>query len=333
MSHLFFAAILPVIGALAFPGPGNTAGGPPTLAAPMEPPAQDPSTPPPPSGQQGKESRPAATPGGARGRLVLGLYPRDSPTEMFRQFLPLCEYLTEATGYQVELEVSRSYAAGIDRIRKGEVDLFHSGPATFGQLLLEEKGRSPEIVVVEQEGERKESRLRGSIVIRKDAPFRTLKDLSGKAFAFGDRKSTLGTKVPRKMLADAGVELGSSDHLKSHDDVALAVLNGEFDAGACRASTAAKYEEKGLRVLEYTAFVPARVLCARYGLESAKTAALRKALVALDRSRPGDRAILTAIEASLSGFSSEADPGEYERFARFLGPETEEPTRSPAPGQ
>ncbi len=323
MSHLFLAAILPVIGALALPPVAATTGLP----------ANGSTTPAPPAGQDAGGKIPSGTPEGERGLLLLGLYPRDNPTEMFRQFLPLCEYLTEATGYRVELEVSPTYAAGIERIRKGEVDLFHSGPASFGSLLLEEKGRAPVLVAVEQEGDKKETRLRGVIVTRKDAPFRTLRDLSGKTFAFGDRKSTLGTQVPLKMLANAGVKLGASDHLNGHDSVALAVVNGEFDAGACRASTAEKYEQKGLRVLEYTESVPARVLYARHGLESGKIEALRKALLALDVSRPGHREVLTAIEPKLSGFTAEADPGEYEKFARFLGPETEVPARAPAPGQ
>lgn len=333
MSHLFFAAILPVVGALALPRPGNTAGGPPTLAAPTEPSAQDPSTPPPPSGQEGKESRPAATPGGARGRLVFGLYPSDSPTEMYRQFLPLCEYLTEATGYRVDLDVSPSYAAGLEKIRKGEVDLFRSGPGAFGHLLIEEKSRSPLLVAVEQEGEKKETTFRGAIVTRQDAPFRSLQDLSGKTFAFGDRKSTMATKLPRKMLADAGVQLASCVHLKSHDDVALAVLNGEFDAGACKAPTAEKYKEKGLRILALTEPSPSKPIYARYGLEAGKVEAVRKALLALDVARPEHRAILTAIEAKLTGFSVAADPVQYEQFARFLGPETEDPARPVPPGQ
>src|SRR5262245_34136804 len=201
MSHPFLAAILPLVGALALPG---------------------------------QEGKPARNPGSARGRLVFGLYPSDSPTEMYRQFLPLCEYLTEATGYQVELDVSPSYAAGIDKIRKGEVDLFRSGAGAFGHLLLEERSRAPILVAVEQEGEKKETTFRGAYVTRQDAPFRSIQDLNGKTFAFGDRRSTMGTQVPRKMLVDAGVHLaGDPVHLKSHDDVALAVLNGEFDAGAC----------------------------------------------------------------------------------------------------
>jgi phosphonate transport system substrate-binding protein len=301
MSHPFLAAILPLVGALALPG---------------------------------QEGKPTRNPGGPRGRLVFGLYPSDSPTEMYRQFLPLCEYLTEATGYQVELDVAPSYSAGIEKIRKGEVDLFRSGAGAFGHLLLEEKSRAPVLVAVEQEGEKKETTFRGAIVTRQDAPFRSIQDLSGKTFAFGDRRSTMGTQVPRKMLADAGVRLaGDPVHLKSHDDVALAVLNGEFDAGACKAPTAEKYKDKGLRILALTEPSPSKPVYARYGLEQGKIEAVRKALLALDVARPEHRAILTGIEAKLSGFSAAKDPVEYEQFARFLGPETEDPAPPTPPGK
>ncbi|HKB17016.1 MAG TPA: phosphate/phosphite/phosphonate ABC transporter substrate-binding protein, partial [Planctomycetota bacterium] len=286
--------------------------------------------PPGPEAKAGKPSKPAT---GVGGRLVFGLYPSDSPTEMYRQFLPLCEYLTEATGYPVELDVSPTYAAGIEKIRKGEVDLFRSGPGAFGHLLLEEKSRAPILVAVEQEGEKKETTLRGAIVTRQDAPFRSIQDLAGKTFAFGDRRSTMATQVPRRMLADAGVKLAAFDHLKSHDDVALAVLNGEFDAGACKAPTAEKYKEKGLRILVLTEPSPSKPIYARYGLEERKIEAVRKALLALDVARPEHRAILAGIEAKLTGYSAAKDPAEYEQFARFLGPETEEPAPPPSPGQ
>ncbi|HET6204227.1 MAG TPA: phosphate/phosphite/phosphonate ABC transporter substrate-binding protein [Planctomycetota bacterium] len=285
--------------------------------------------------------RPEAAPAsraskGSHGVLRFGLYPSDSPTEMFRQFLPLCEYLTKETGYTVELEVAPSYAAGIEKFRKGEVDLFRSGAATYGRLLLEEEARPPILVAIEQDGEKKETRFRGAIVTRQDAPFRTLKDLEGKSFAFGDRRSTMGTQVPRKMLANAGVKLGTTAHLRSHDDVALAVLNGGFDAGACKAPTAEKYREKGLRILEYSGDFPSKPIYARNGLEPAKVEAVRKALLALDVSRPEHGAILAAIEAKLSGYTVDADPAkfnaEYEAFARFLGSETDEVVPAQPPG-
>src|SRR5262245_6398882 len=215
MSHPFLAAILPVVGALPLPGGGSALGASPDFAAASAPSGQGSTTTAPPPGPEAKAGKPSKPATGVGGRLVFGLYPSDSPTEMYRQFLPLCEYLTEATGYPVELDVSPTYAAGIEKIRKGEVDLFRSGPGAFGHLLLEEKSRAPILVAVEQEGEKKETTLRGAIVTRQDAPFRTIQDLAGKTFAFGDRRRPWPTQAPRRRLPDAAVRPAASDNPKT----------------------------------------------------------------------------------------------------------------------
>jgi phosphonate transport system substrate-binding protein len=273
--------------------------------------------------------------GRPKGSLFFGVYPSDSPLEMYKQFLPLCEYLSKATGYNVDLYVAPNYEEGIEKIRKGEVDFFRSGAGSYGRLCLEQKERRlvpPVLVAVETEeaeGEKKASKFRGAIVVRQDSPIRTLADLRDRNFAFGDARSTMGSLVPRKILQEAGITVGpGSKNLSSHDNVALAVVNGEFEAGACKAPTAEKYRDRGLRVLQYTSYFPSKPVYARADLSPATVEAVRKALLALDSEDPAHRQILKAVDSKLTGYRP-GNVADYEEFARFLGSDSDEPPPSP----
>jgi len=98
-------------------------------------------------------------------------------------------------------------------------------------------------------------RFEGYIVVRRDSPIRTLADLKGKSFAFGDRNSTIGRFLSQELLQEAGVlerdfAPDGIQYLGRHDIVFRAVEIGDFDAGALKSSTFDKMNKRGqLRIL------------------------------------------------------------------------------------
>jgi len=261
-------------------------------------------------------------------KLIFGHYPSETPTQLVHMFQPLMDYLSQATGYAVELRVAPSYATGLQWIAKGEVDLFRSGPNNYLQLnRIHGEGKFP---VIAREIQGGKSSFRGAIVVRKDSSIQTLADLKGKRFAFGDRTSTLGSVVPRGMLKEAGValeDLKASKHFSSHDDVAVAVRVGEFDAGAVKDGIAKKFLTQGLRVLAWSPEVPTKPIYARPDLPEQAFQALRKALVAMSQDIPEHAQIFAGIGEDITGFME----GSYEEYAPFRSmfeQEEREPERS-----
>ena len=87
-------------------------------------------------------------------------------------------------------------------------------------------------------------------------------------------------------MLEAGIDIKDLlyyNYLGHHDDVAKAVLKGDFDAGAVMESTALKYKEMGLKLIKYSEEIPEFNICMSERIDFPKMASdLKKALVSLN---------------------------------------------------
>jgi phosphonate transport system substrate-binding protein len=141
------------------------------------------------------------------------------------------------------------------------------------------------------------------IAVKQDSPLKTLAELKGKRFAFGDQNSTIGRYLAQAELVKAGVhaaDLANFAYLGRHDMVARAVELGDYDAGSMAAGTFEDSRAAGkLRALATFDNVTKPWL-ARAGLDPAVTAGLRASLLTLK-----DAAVLK--ELKISGFAPASD--------------------------
>lgn len=234
--------------------------------------------------------------------LHCGVYTSDRATEMYKTFTPLLEAASASLTQQlhrpvdVELVISRTYNAAQEQLASGGVDIARFGPASY--VLTKEKAPGISIIAVEEVGEKRN--FNGILFVRADSGIAQLAQLRGKTFAFGDKCSTIGRYLPQVALVESGMHANDLTHyayLERHDKVVTAVLNGEYDAGAAKEATVAKYQNRqpGLRVLKILTNVTKPWL-AREGLDSAVVAALRKFLLSYH-----DEKILTLLDDA-SGF-------------------------------
>ena len=86
------------------------------------------------------------------------------------------------------------------------------------------------------------------------AASKTLEDLRGKTFAFGDSLSTTGHVFPRKMFKEHGIDpvrdFKQVLYSGGHDATVLAVLNGKVDAGATYANSPDSQDTAWMRYLK-----------------------------------------------------------------------------------
>ena len=83
-------------------------------------------------------------------------------------------------------------------------------------------------------------------------------------------------------MADAGItleKLGYYKHLKSHEDVALAVIGGYFDAGGVKEEIFTRYETRGIRVLARSPRMPEHVFVTRSDMDPRIISILRKGML------------------------------------------------------
>jgi len=233
--------------------------------------------------------------------LELWIHPYLPAPELVRRFTPLAHYLEKKTGRKIEVRISMSYEEHERRVGEDRADLAFIGP--FGYIQMTKRhGSKPILAVVEGNGK---TVFHGVIAVRQDAPFKTIKDLVGKSFAFGDKESTMGTLLPRIMLQQAGVgmdRLSRYSFLHSHNDVALAVLGGVYDAGGLKEEVFHEYAARGLRILAKSPPIPEHLFLAGKKLPAPLVENLRSALLQLK-----NPAVLTSIQKTATGMAPATD--------------------------
>ena len=243
----------------------------------------------------------AAGPGPAgegRAPLSLAVHPYLSPSELIGRFTPLAVMLGRRTGREIRIEISSDYADHVSRIGQGRADIAYMGPASYVRA-ASVYGKFPLLAKQEINGK---PYFTGVIIKRAGSPLGDLKGMKGGRFAFGDPGSTMSHLVPRYMLIEAGLMTGDyeSEFLQNHDNVALGVLVGDFDAGAVKEETFHKYRGRGIEALAFTPEISEHLFIARRDLDPDTVRALRQTMLAL-AGEPGGMQALTSIKPEISG--------------------------------
>ena len=226
------------------------------------------------------------------------MVPTTDPSRMLRDAEPLVARLEKATGQKVSLTIPRNYAAVVEALVQGQVDLAHLGGFTFVQA----NRRAGAIPVVQRENDRE---FHSKFITTRD-DVRRLTDLKGKRFAFGDVNSTSGHLMPAYYMRLEGVAPVVIDHAiftGGHDATALAVAEGRVDAGALdegvweRLVRDGKVDSKKVRVFWTTPPFCDEVWVVRKSLDLALTRKLAEAFLSLDPEKAEDRPILDVLSA------------------------------------
>jgi len=247
--------------------------------------------------------------------LKLGIHPYLVASDLYKRFTPLAEYLSRETGKKVVIEIASNYEEHIEKIGRNLIDIAYMGPASYVKL-VETYGKKPILAAIEIDGKKY---FYGVIIALKSGTISSLNDLKGKRFAFGDPHSTMSHLVPRYMLWKVGIgidDLGGHTHLSNHDNVALAVLTGNFDAGAVKMETYQKYEKRGLKVIAATPDIHEHVFVASNALTTDTVRTLREAFIQLKDRKEGEH-IMSSIKKNMTAMGSVYD-GDYDNLRKIL---------------
>ena len=251
----------------------------------------------------------------AEDELVLAVHPYQTSSTIVKAFTPLANYLSKALAVKVRLDVSPNYDAHIKRIGNNQVDIAYLGPASY-VMLVDKYGRKP---ILARQVVNGKPYFQGKIIIKAGSPVKSLKDLVGRRFAFGDPESTMSHLVPRYMLINAGVDaskLSGYQFTGSHDNVAVGVLSGDYDAGAVKEEVFYKYRSRGLVDLATTPEIPEHLFVARSDLPERTISALRTAFNRLDQDQQG-REILGSIKKGIVAMRMARD-SDYDGLRKIL---------------
>lgn len=165
-------------------------------------------------------------------RLRVALLPDENASSLIQNAQPLKLYLEQTLKKEIELVVTTDYSSMIEAMRFGRIEVAYFGPFSYVLAKSKAPGIEPFAVGVERGSPTYQSVL----IATAGGPVKTLDDIRGKAFGFGDQASTSSHLAPRAHLLKKARLDGERDyrvvHLGTHDAVARAVQAGQVPAGA-----------------------------------------------------------------------------------------------------
>ena len=202
--------------------------------------------------------------------------------------------LEKATGLHFKTSIATNYAAVIEAMGAGKVDI--GWLATFSYVLAHEKYGAELILIVI----RFDSPFyRGQIMAGADTGINNLADFKDKTFAFVDPVSTSGHLYPKSLLVSKGFDpkvfFNRAVFVGSHNAVVLSILKGEVDGGAsyddARAAVAKNFPEvfKKVKIVSYTQNIPNDVVAVRKNLNPALKQRIKEGLKYLAKTPEGSK--------------------------------------------
>lgn len=248
-----------------------------------------------------------------KSELLFGSVAMDIPAIMHKRLKPLIQYLSKRLDRPVSMKLSPNMGAAINEVADKKVDLAYLTPVAY--LKAHKKGGARLVAKTVTNGK---ASFQLMIVVRQDSPIKTVADLKGKRFAFGDKRALL----QRAAVVGAGIKMEEFSEYKfigHYDNIARAVMNNDFDAGILKDTMAFKWEGKGLRILQASPDLPPYNITASSDVSDELLAELKKAFLELNSKNPEHLKVIKAIDKKYNGFAATSD-AEYDVVRKLIEP-------------
>lgn len=164
--------------------------------------------------------------------LVFASIPSEESTSLQQSYAPVIEMLERETGATIEFQNATDYAAVIEGMRAGQIDIALFGPFSYVLAKGQDPGITPVGAVVDAPGDQPGYQSYGITAAGSDIT--DLAGFAGRTVCFVDPNSTSGYLYPTAGLIQAGVDPAAGItpvFAGGHDASALAVASGQCEAG------------------------------------------------------------------------------------------------------
>jgi len=218
---------------------------------------------------------------------TIAVIPSAPPVTLHKQWTPFVERLTRETGLEFRLKMYEKMAEFERDIWSGVPDFIFSSPIQTVVAHME-KGYLPLV--------RGGKEIAIGLFVRKDSPFRSIDDLSGKTISFVGNKN-LCSAFMQHLLGEKKHKLSfTREYAGSTRNVIINVLLGKSDAGSVFIPELAKESEdtrKQLREILVTPEIAPHPLCAHPRVPRTAQDAVKKATLAIASASDGAEMLKT----------------------------------------
>jgi len=221
---------------------------------------------------------------------TLAVVPQASPTDTYRRWAAFAEYVQPALDKRLQLRVYRTFEQFETDLLNGRVDFAYMNPYQF---LMAQKAQG--YLPLVRDGSRL---LSGFLVVRRDSPIQSVKQLDGQEIAFPDPNAFGASLYMRALLQEKEHIHFTARYLTTHANVYRHVIFGSVAAGAGVNLTLANDRPEiraALRVLYETPGTVPHPLCAHPRIPAALREAMTQAVLAMAKDENG-RAILQSTD-------------------------------------
>jgi phosphonate transport system substrate-binding protein len=176
--------------------------------------------------------------------LHVALLPDENASTVIKNNQGLKTYLERTIGRPIELVVTTDYSSMIEAMRFGRVDIAYFGPLSY--VLAKSKADIEPFAALMKNGK---ATYEAVVIANVASGISNLSGIRGHDVAFGDVASTSSHLIPKSMLLQQALT-ASKDYTEhfvgSHDAVAMAVQNGNAQAGGLSRPIFESMIERGL---------------------------------------------------------------------------------------
>lgn len=220
--------------------------------------------------------------------LTVGIVPQQAATRLAALWAPILTEVGKRAGVALEFRTAPNIPTFEQRLAEGAYDLAYMNPYHY-TVFSESPG-------YRAFAKQRDKRIRGILVVRRDADLEALEGLDGARIAFPAPAAFAATLLPGAALREAGVEFEPS-YVRSHDSVYRAVAQGLYPAGGGIERTFANTDPEvrdQLQVLWRTEGFTPHAFAAHSRIDPAAVIGVRDAMVALSDD-PQGQALLASI--------------------------------------
>lgn len=245
--------------------------------------------------------------------VTMGSVAMDIPVEMIKRMSALTNHLALNTQLNVRFRPSPNLGSAVEDLGTGQTQIAYLTPVAY--IDARKKYGVIPLVAPTVDGRPHFALVIG---VKAGSGIGSPEGLKGKRFAFGDEKALLQRAAVESMGLKSG-DFTSFAYLKHYDNIAKAVLAGDFDGGILKDSTAEEFKGKGISVVGSTPPLPSYIFAVHPGMPVAVRNQLRDALLALNKKNPEQAATLEAFDKTYDGFVVVEDAA-YDSVRKLIQP-------------
>ena len=151
-----------------------------------------------------------------------GIVPQQAASKLARLWTPILKHVSAKSGYTLSFRTAKNIPAFEKQLAAGNYDFSYMNPYHYTVFSQNPGYRAF--------GRQADKRIRGIMVVRKDNPINSLKDLSGSTIAFPAPAAFAASVLQRAKLSNDKIPF-SAKYVSSHDSVYRSVAKGLFPAG------------------------------------------------------------------------------------------------------